>query len=345
MTGSREAFLRGAFARLHAASLPYCVSRNVADLYQSTTSDVDLVVLPDAKDRIERILTEEAAPHGYSLIARNEFTNRCLVYWAPGADFVRIDLDGELRWLVFEIADASTLLESAAPHDGVNLICPTREILVMADRLAWQGSLPAKYKRRVTELLHGQGSTPVSPESRLHGFLRREDATGLRLHLIRSALLNPHLGCRAMIHAVRDMVRMARRLLSPPGVFISVSAENDTIAWMELFRTMSMAFPESKCGRIGRFPWTGLLGLFRGGIVVAGHGHPVTDRICALFSSRRRRFRITTADTGRACDLAVPQGITSAVEFADILANALATRSPRAKAEEEPKIRRQISQN
>ncbi len=310
---------------MNAESVPYCVSRNADEIHRSSTSDVDLVVLPAATTAVENILAHEADLHGYRLIARIEFTNLCLVYWSPGADFVRIDLDGELRWLFFEVADAPALLVGAAPRDGLNMISPRSEWFVMADRLAWLGSLAPRYKTRVAKLLGERATASESGDSRIIGFVERGDAKGLRRHLIHRALVNPRVGIRSLVYAYRDIARIFRRICSPPGVFVRVEAANNRMDWNQLFRTMSMAFPEAKCARIARSPLPGLFGLFRGGIVIADHGHSFTAWICALFSSRCRRFRIVDGDPASVCDLVIPAGTNSVAGFADLLAAALAT--------------------
>lgn len=324
MSNSRESFLRGAFAHLNAESLLYCVSRNADEVYSSAASDVDLVVMPSAMGMVEKVLTEKAELHGYKRIARIEFTNLCLVYWSSGADFVRIDLDGELRWFFFEVANASTLLQGASAVHGVNLISPLSELFVMADRLAWQGSLPPRYASRVSQLLLERGAAPDSTDSRILSFLQKGNAKGLRFHLIQRAIFDPRTAIRTAVYFFRDMSRIFRRVCSPPGIFIKVATANNTMNWNQLFRTMTMAFPESKCARVGSSPLPGLLGLFRGGLVIADRGHPITAWICALFSARCRRFRIVDANPASGRDLVIPADTNSEPAFADSLAAALA---------------------
>ena len=323
MVRSRENFLRRAFARLNAEDVEFCISRNADELFSSATSDVDLVVRPEAMADMERLLNIEAPLHGYRQIARIEFTNLCLVYWAPGSEFVRIDLDGELRWYCFEIADASTLLEGAARQDGVPVISQSSEWLVMADRLAWQGSLPPRYKRRVEKLLQEEDRSPDRPGFNFRKFLKREDSRGLRRHLILTTLLSPRMNMRAVHHGLRDLGRVIRRFLSPPGVFLRVEGERDRVDWTELFRKMSMAFPEAKCVLLGASPLRGILGLFRGGLVVADREHPFAASVCEVFSSRRRRFRVAESSLPGHSDLVVPPSSEGAAAFADVLAAAI----------------------
>lgn len=320
MAGSREHFLRGAFARLHAEGVEYCVSRNTQELFRSTTSDVDLVVPPGLMARVEELFALEAELHGYRQIARIEFTNVCLVYWAPGAEFVRIDLDGELRWYWFEIADAETLLEGAARADGVVVISPRAEWFVLADRLAWRGALPSRYKHRVEQLQTEEEKSSYPSGSLLEKFLARDDSRGLRLHLIRGTLLSPRKIVRALRHLMRDTGRMIRRAVAPPGVFLRVSGQQGGMEWQQLFRAMSMAFPEAKCVRLGASPLPGLSGLFRGGLVVADGGHPFAASICEAFSARNRRLKVVEPSCDGHDDLVIPPPGGRTEAFADMLA-------------------------
>ncbi|MFM7183047.1 MAG: hypothetical protein ACKO2G_16510 [Verrucomicrobiales bacterium] len=303
--------------------MKYCISRNADEIFGSTKSDVDLVVQPEAMADIEKLLDIEAQLHGYRQIARIEFTNLCLVYWAPGSELVRIDLDGELRWYCFEIADALTLLEGAAERDGVAVISLRSEWFVMADRLAWQGSLPPRYKNRVAQLLQEEEKLPDPQGSNFRKFLNREDSRGLRRYLIFRTLFSPRMNIRAVCHGWHDFGRVIRRFLSPPGVFLRVTGAGDMVDWNELFGKMSMAFPEAKCVRLGASPLRGLIGLFRGGLVVADRDHPFAACLCELFSSRRRRFRVASTSHADHSDLIIPPSSDRAAAFADVLAAAI----------------------
>ena len=326
MATPRESFLRDAFARLDAEGATYAVTRNAEGLFTSASSDIDLVVPPGGMARVEELLTRAAEAHGFRQIARIEFTNLCLVYWSQGAEFVRIDLDGELRWHGFEVADAAALLDGAARQEGVVVISRRAEWAVLADRLAWQGSLPARYRERVDQLLAGEEDGDSEPGGCLADFLKRGDSCGLRRHLIVRTLLTPRLGVRAIRHGFHDLGRMIRRALSPPGVFLRVADGGVDMDWGGLFRIMSMAFPEAKCVRLGASPLRGLVGLFRGGVVVAEQGGSPAAWVCGSFASRRRRFRVAATPGGCPDDLVVPPAADKAAAFADVLAAAILSR-------------------
>ena len=326
MEATRETFLRRAFARLHEEQVPYCVSRNAGELYHSLASDVDLVVPSGSMGEAEKVLDIEAELHGYRQIARMEFTNLCLVYWAPGARFVRIDLDGELRWHIFEIADAPVLLEGADQHDGAVLISPRGEWFVLADRLAWAGELPARYRERLARLRAEGNESSHACDPRLVDFLSRGDARGLRVHLVLQTLFSARRAFRALVHFSRDLARLLRRIVSPPGVFLKFNGQPGTMDWSGLFRTMAMAFPESKCIELGASPLPGLKMLFRGGLVITSDKHPWATGICRVFSSRRRRFRVAAPSCAAHDDLVLPSSSDMTATFADALASAILAR-------------------
>jgi hypothetical protein len=332
MSGARESFLRDAFARLNAESLEYCVSRNADKVFRSTSSDVDLIVAPGSAEMVEKVFTESARSHGYRLIARTEFTNLCLVFWAPGGDFVRIDLDGEIRWRIFEIAGARSLLTDCRIHDGMKVASARAELLVMVDRLAWRGSLPQHYRNKVEDLLKPNDAPLGFKPDPLIAFLSRDDAPGLRRHLCTTTISAPRLWIQAAKYAWRDLSRAMRRIFTPPGLFIESETDLDNSRWDEVFEIMSMAFPHAKSSLLGTSALPGMLSLFRGGIVVVRNSGTAAARICKRFSSPQRRFRIVRAQgknefSGN--DLPFPaDALDPAVQVADRIGNLLAATQP-----------------
>src|SRR5436190_2248331 len=83
----RVEFLTALFRILEGRSIPYCVLRNYHNIYEDTSSDVDLAVEPEELARLKQALDDAAQHSGYSFIHQACYINYSYVYWHPQAGF------------------------------------------------------------------------------------------------------------------------------------------------------------------------------------------------------------------------------------------------------------------
>lgn len=294
MSDSKKKFLRDLFSSLNQANIPYCVSRNVMEIFQDTSSDIDLIVPNSSTRQVETLCEDIAKRHSFQRIARIQFTNLCLVYWSAADGFVRLDLDTELRWSICEIATSTELLTGRYMQNGVMVIAPKAELWVMADRLVWMKGFTPRYAQRVRELL--SNTSPFDTYSTLTpsvtSLLQQEDFSGLRRFLVKRLLRSPQYWIKGIRYFYRDLRRFVERMIAPPGVLIQDSSPPSGLDWLSVFQCMSLAFPLKKSVLSDKSFTKIVKALFRGGIAVVNGQPSFLLRMTKWFAHPDRNFSI-----------------------------------------------------
>ena len=152
MTLPRQALLTAFFHRLEEKAVPYCVLRNYHNLYQDTSSDVDITVEPEFVSEMEECLREAAAATGHSSVLRARYVNFSYVYWHPQGGFIRIDVETEVRWRVFPILSAKALVTLRRKQDAFYIPHPRHESVVLFTAAIWRGHLSERYRQQLARL-------------------------------------------------------------------------------------------------------------------------------------------------------------------------------------------------
>lgn len=267
----RTQFLSELFAGFERAGLRYCISRNAAETFENTGSDVDLVVAASELKAAEHLCGEVAGKHGYRLAMRTRFTNLCLLFWRSGADFVRIDIEPGVRWKMFPVVSASALLADRQCEGGLFVPSALGEALVLAAKVAWMGRLSERYGKRLEALVGESGGFPGADEDarKIIGLARAGDSARLRRCLVMRTLGRPSRW-PALAAALRDdFTRVLGRILRPPGVHVRCHGVQ-ALDWGELSGRLQMGFPVQKASVFNDQPAAkrAFSSLFRGGLVL-----------------------------------------------------------------------------
>ena len=324
LVSKRNIFLTKLFEGLHDAGIEYCVSRNASETFENTVSDLDILVSPANGKTTEDLCISIAKQTGYHLALKTHFSNLCLLFWSSSADFVRIDIEGDLRWRIFPVISAENVLKGRRKQDLQWVPSPVAESLVLASTIACANKLSPRYKKRLDVLWDEIETGPagvISEENRKIITLARGGETRkLRRFLIRRARMST-FGWIAMCRAtLEDLVRFSRRMLQPPGYRIRLQGPD----WIDMHKVASylaLAFP---AGKSYSFSGNGsrlkiLLSLFRGGLVVeksacptpplpersgllGGRNSRSQNRVSAFRPTKSMQF-ILHEDSGRMCQV------------------------------------------
>lgn len=271
MISNRPQFLSALFAEFDAGEIAYCISRNAGETFANTGSDVDLVVSPSDLKSTERVCRDIAAANGYRLAMRTRFTNLCLLFWSPNADFVRIDIEPGVRWKLFPVVTASELLADRK-HEG-SLFVPSAlgEALVLSAKVAWMGKLSERYGKRLEVLSEETGDFLHADEDarKIIGFAQDSDSDGLRRWLVMRTLARPSRWPGLAAALMDDFKRVLSRILRPPGVHVCFHG-TQALDWDVLSRHLQMGFPVQKASVFDHKPALkrAFCSLFRGGLVL-----------------------------------------------------------------------------
>ncbi|HNQ73011.1 MAG TPA: hypothetical protein PKN95_05345 [Verrucomicrobiota bacterium] len=157
MNPHRE-FLLNIFAALNAAAVPYCVLRNYDQLLAEATTDLDLLVAPRRRVRFIRVLHEAATHSGYRCVQIARFTCDSHVFWNARAGFIRVDFETELRWQLYPVLAAETILAERRPRDEFFIPHPKHEsVIILTAALLWRGALSERYRKQLIRL-HAAGA-------------------------------------------------------------------------------------------------------------------------------------------------------------------------------------------
>lgn len=149
----RNRFLQECLDSLQAGGIPFCISRNHLKFWIDGPSDVDLIVHPDAIEKIVTRLESAARSSGYRLVAKTKFDNLCLTFHAKGTGFVRLDLDTAVRWRSRTLLSANEILTKRIECNGLPIPAPEHEVLIMLSQCAWCASVIPKYRERIQFLM------------------------------------------------------------------------------------------------------------------------------------------------------------------------------------------------
>jgi thymidylate kinase len=243
----RRELLAAVFEELHAAGITFCVSRNASEVFVDGESDVDLTACPSQHAAAIHAMISAATRCGYRLAYHTRFTNHCLLFHGGGTTFMRIDLDGDIRWRIFPVIKASEMLSDLSTENGLPVPTARAEAMVLVSKIAWMGHVSERYLQRLRSLREMLG-TSLYDEPDLKSLVDlgiAGDATKIRGKLLKNTVTSTSNMRRVCGYLMDDARRFARRHSKPPGIYIQCagSSRPDTD---KLMLVLKMAFPNKK---------------------------------------------------------------------------------------------------
>jgi hypothetical protein len=262
---TRRRFLLAFFELLDQKDVPYCVLRNYENVYEDASSDVDIVVEPAHLESFKQCLDAAAAASGCAFIHQARYTNHSFVYRHPQGTFVRVDVETEVRWRVFPVLSASTVIKNRRKYGAFYIPHPIHESVILFVASIWRGCLKSRYRDRLAAL----AGEIEDAEEFSHAFRAGFGRVGSRLEAAERDLrtffpsptlwrcakcsivfntLSSNANIRAFFgYIIEDLHRFRQRLRNPPGIsllYICVAgAPNET---PDLFKRMEFLFPMQK---------------------------------------------------------------------------------------------------
>lgn len=276
---TRRELLAHLFQLLDERQIPYCVLRNYTRLFDDTTSDVDLLTLPERAQDVIDCCRRAGAATGHALVQQTRFVNHSLVFWNGAAGFVRIDLDTEKRWKRFHLLTAAQVLADRRKPETFYVPSAPHEVVIILTQALWQGKLSERYAQRLAVLRTELGDSEPLLVVMAEAFGRRESFLNnlndpqwlarLARAARRSALGRPAKAWHSLRYFWKDAQRLVSRRQSPPGLFLRCVDGNESFAG-EVAAQLATLFPLKKgLVRQGRVPDDERRrALFKGGLVV-----------------------------------------------------------------------------
>jgi hypothetical protein len=203
----REQFLLALFRSLDRKAVPYCVQRNYANLYEDTSSDIDVAVEPEHVLEFKGCLAEAAAASDHHLVLRARYVNYSYVYWHAEGGFVRIDVETEVRWRVFPVLTAKAVVGLRRREGAFYIPHPRHESAILWVAAIWRGELSGRYRNQLAQLWQ-QAAYPGEFE---RTFSAAFGAIGPELAACQSRIGSQPFDARFWKRAKRSIVRNAFR--------------------------------------------------------------------------------------------------------------------------------------
>lgn len=274
MTSRRE-FLRRIFAQLDAEQIPWCVLRNFDEVFASSGSDIDLMAQAKDVPRMLGVCRAVAQDSGHRLVQRTRFVNHSWVFWHPPDDpaasageFIRIDVDTEVRWRLFHVVSAHEVLRERQRSGEMNVPAPKHEREILRAQTAWRGVPTERYTCRLAAL----GAQPEAPSA-------------MRRAIAARALMSPSGWARAMRYLCSDAARWWERRRNAPGARLLVLAARE-FDHEKVLASLATLFPRGKSsvgGRIAR-------SLFKGGLAISITRVPGDEHVATTFRRAARHW-------------------------------------------------------
>lgn len=266
MNPGRAEFLRAVIGKLDASGISWCCLRNHREFFEDTRSDVDLLVLPDDIPLFETFLEEACGETGTRLVQEAAYLNFSRTYFTPAGEWVRIDYEAEIRWWVFPVLPARSILLRRIRADGLWIASPMDEAVVLWIAALFRHSLSDRYRARLTQLdaqVRGSFSGAAAVYQEAFGLfgkrlwesqqdlLRAADLGTLwedfKVALVLRVFRRLALAGRFLLYLRYDLARAVRRVFQPRGLSFSIQSsswsQTDSIDFLWRF---DRVFPVAK---------------------------------------------------------------------------------------------------
>lgn len=302
----RREFLTALFRILDERAVPYCVLRNYNNIYDDTSSDVDLAVESEHVLNLKACLGEAAVATNHHFVLRARYVNFSYVYWHPAGGFLRIDMETEVRWRVFPVLTAKSIVTLRRKEGAFYIPHPRHESVILFVAAVWRGNLSERYRTQLArlyrqladpgELRRTLRSTFGSMGEELAAYQARivEAPPDRRVWraakwaLIRNAFRDAPSRNALFEYLAGDVKRLIERLRQPPGIsLLYVSSAQSARDMDDFFRRIKFLYPTEKSathafrvspkegahfGRLGvRLRAKRLYSLFKGGLFIRSY--------------------------------------------------------------------------
>jgi thymidylate kinase len=274
----REQLLLELFRRLEDQQVRYCVLRNFQGLFHNPDSDVDLLVEPADLARAFDCLAAASTATNHQIILQNRFVNYSYVLWDGVDHLIRIDLQTEERWRIFEVLSAKEILDARCRESSFFVPHSNHRCVILLLTAAWKNELQDRYADRLIGLvaecqniaaLQAVLERALGRASLLlvdRDYLNRTAATiwvpKLRRSVIRKTLLTPSRALRSFRHLLTDTGRLLGRLRRPPGVILKIFAPpgvlphiHNALYGLEFLYAMKQTRMQTGSDARRRLPW------------------------------------------------------------------------------------------
>jgi hypothetical protein len=261
----RKEFLLALFRQLDQKAVPYCVLRNYANIYEDESSDIDLVAEPEQVLRLKDCLAEAALATNHHLVLRALYTNYSYVYWHPEGGFLRIDIETEVRWRVFPILTAKSVVGLRRKEGALYAPHPRHESVILWVAAIWRGHLSERYRSQLMRLYQPLADSKDLQRTfnasfgavgrKLVGFQARliDETPGprlwlaARLSILRNAWRDAPSRRALFGYLVQDVRRFWERLRQPPGISVLyVSCAQPSRNLKDFFQRIQLLYPVEK---------------------------------------------------------------------------------------------------
>lgn len=261
----REQFLLALFRIVDQKAVPYCVLRNYANIYEDTSSDIDLAVEPEHVLRFKDCLAEAAAASNHHLVLRARYINYSYVYWHAEGGFVRVDIETEIRWRIFPVLTAKSVVGLRRREGAFYIPHPRHESAILWVAAIWRSSLSDRYRTQL-DRLYQQVANPRELQrtfSALFGAIGQELAACqsriisqtldrrfwrvAKWSLVRNAFRDRPCRRALLGYLARDLKRLWERIWHPRGISILyASTAQPGRDLKDLFQQIKFLYPIEK---------------------------------------------------------------------------------------------------
>jgi len=261
----RAHFLQALFQILDRQAVPYCVLRNYANIYENTSSDVDVAVEPEHVLRFKNCLAEAAAASSHHLVLRARYVNYSYVYWHEEGGFIRIDLETEVRWHVWPVLTAKSIVGLRHKTGDFYIPHPRHESAIIWVAAVWRAQLsdryrnqlarlyqqaanPAEFQRTFTAVFGAIGPDLTDRQSRIASeTFDRHFWSVARWSIVRNAFRDQPCRRELFNFVTTDLGRIRERIGNPRGISILyASAAKAGRDLADFFRQIEFLYPTGK---------------------------------------------------------------------------------------------------
>lgn len=264
---TRTDFLKALFRSLEANGISYCVLRNYDGMFEpEATADLDLLVGKEHLGKFGECLQSAANESGLRFVHHARYVNHSCVFWSAQSNFIRIDFDTEIRWRLFPILSAQSILQSRQKRDGFFIPHPRHESVVLFSQALWTGKLDERYRLQLARLYEACGDKDELGRGCRAAFGSAGDTLAdFQAHVMEReftpafcSALKRSVVCKAIIHpagwlhfagnALSDARRLWQRLRQPAGISLLYATSGRAEKNLEIFmREIEFLFPAQKC--------------------------------------------------------------------------------------------------
>jgi len=265
MKTARRTFLTALFQALEREGVPYCVLRNYEEIYDDASSDVDLAVEPEDIERLTDSLEEAAKASDYRFVHRARYINHSFVYWHPTEGFIRVDFETEVRWRIFLVLTAKSVIGLRRKMGVFYIPHPRHESVILFVAIIWRGQVSQRYRAQLArlyeQLANGEelrrtfSSTFGSSGERLAayqaGILAEEPPSGLwnaaKWSIARNAFRDAPSRRALWRYLVQDVSRLRERIRQPSGISLLYASSGQPSGKIDqLLQRIEFLYPTKK---------------------------------------------------------------------------------------------------